>query len=291
MTTPSYPPWLDRAAYPFTPRRFVVDGAPMQYVDEGQGRPVVFVHGTATWSFLYRDLIRQLAPHYRCIAPDHLGLGLSAKTAPVSYHPADHARRLHALIAQLGLRDITLVVHDFGGPIGLAYALAQPHNVHSLVVLNTWLWSLRGLPTAEAAGVLAWGGLGVLLFQYLDFELQVLFRQVWGDPRRLTPALHRQYRSPYARPRDRRALQEMARHLRAAGAWYDELWQQRARIRDVPALLAWGLQDPIFTVQALARWQGVFAAAHTVTFPDVGHFVPEEAPHLPHEVAAFLATH
>ena len=81
--------WVDRAAYPFEPRYFAVDGARIHYVDEGEGQPIVMVHGTLTWSFLYRDLIRTLAPRYPCIVPDHLGYGLSDKPEHVAYRPED----------------------------------------------------------------------------------------------------------------------------------------------------------------------------------------------------------
>ncbi len=101
------------------------------------------VHGTPTWSFMYRHLIRDLSPRYRCIAPDHLGFGLSDRPAGWSYRPEDQARNLARLIETLGLKDLTLVVHDFGGPIGLAYALDHPENVRRLVLFNTWMWSFR----------------------------------------------------------------------------------------------------------------------------------------------------
>ena len=95
----------------------------MHYVDEGQGPPLVFVHGTPDWSFVWRHLIKALSPRYRCIAPDNLGFGLSDKPRDASYAPPEQAANLRQLIEHLGLRDITLVLHDFGGPFGLSYAI------------------------------------------------------------------------------------------------------------------------------------------------------------------------
>ncbi len=283
--------WIDRTAYPFAPHSFEVDGARMHYVDEGQGKPILMVHGTPTWSFLYRDLIKALAPHYRCIAPDHLGFGLSDKPTHAAYHPADHARRLKALIAHLELRDLTLIVHDFGGSIGLSYAVEQPSNVRALVLFNTWMWSLRGELVAELAGHVSSGLLGHLLFRQLNFEARVLFKAVWGDRSRLSQALHQQYLKPFPQPRDRQAVWLLAQALRDASGWYEGLWQRRERIQALPTLLLWGLKDPFFTPRHLARWQALFTNAQTVTFPKVGHFVPEEA----HDqigliVGQFLAT-
>lgn len=268
--------WLDRVAYPFEPHFFEVDGAQMHYVDEGHGKPLVLLHGTPSWSFLYRDVIKALSPHYRCIAPDHLGFGLSDKPEQAAYHPKDHARRLRALIEHLQLRDLTLIVHDFGGPIGLSYALEQPSNVRSLVLFNTWLWSLRGEPLPEFAGRTSVGPIGKFFFQQLNFEARVVFKSVWGDKAKLSAALHQQYIKPFPQPSDRQAMLVLARALLNGSDWYEELWQQRERIKDIPTLLLWGQKDLIFKQHHLARWQKLFAHAQTVIFPHAGHFVQEE---------------
>src|SRR5262249_20412588 len=128
--------WIDRTEYPFTSRYLDLDAGRMHYVDEGEGHPIVMVHGTPDWSFLYRHLIKPLSVGYRCIAPDHLGFGLSDKPIGWGYRPADHARNLRALIDHLGLERYTLVVHDFGGPIGLACAIERPEQVERLVISN-----------------------------------------------------------------------------------------------------------------------------------------------------------
>lgn len=283
--------WVDREAYPFTPRSFESDGARMHYVDEGQGPPVLLVHGTTTWSFLYRDLIRTLSRRHRCIAPDHLGYGLSDKPEGGAYRPRDHARRLKALIAHLELRDIALVVHDFGGPIGLAYALDEPQNVRALVLFNTWMWTLRREPLIRVASRLGGGSLGRFFFRRFNIELHTVFKAAWGDRSKLDAALHRQYTGPFPRPSDREPMWVLARELLGSGDWYEELWSRRERIFQVPALLLWGLKDPIFRARHLSRWQGLFRDAQTVTFPNVGHFVPEEAcDELAPVVERFLAT-
>src|SRR5512133_3021901 len=112
-------PGLDRSEYPFASHYLQLPMGRMHYIDEGHGSPIVMVHGTPTWSFLYRHLVKRLAADYRCLAPDNLGFGLSNKPAGWSYTPQAHADNLRAFIESLGLRDVTLVVHDFGGPIGL----------------------------------------------------------------------------------------------------------------------------------------------------------------------------
>lgn len=134
--------WINREQYPFASHSLAVPAGRMHYVDEGSGEPIVMVHGNPTWSFLYRDLIKRLQPAYRCIAMDHLGFGLSDKPAGWSYLPADHAANLTAFIQGLGLQKITLVVQDWGGPLGLSYAVNHPANVARIILMpSRWWWS------------------------------------------------------------------------------------------------------------------------------------------------------
>jgi pimeloyl-ACP methyl ester carboxylesterase len=125
--------WLDRSVYPFKPRYLQVSGGRMHYVDEGRGDPILMVHGTPTWSFVYRHLIRDLSRDYRVVAVDHLGFGLSDKPENGPYRPQQLASNLRTVIDQLQLRGFSLAVHDFGGPIGLSYAIEEPANVRALV--------------------------------------------------------------------------------------------------------------------------------------------------------------
>jgi haloalkane dehalogenase len=269
--------WLDRREYPFAPHCFDLVAGRMHYIDESEGPPVVLVHGTPVWSFLYRNLIKRLTPTHRCIAPDHLGFGLSEKPADFSYRPQDHARNLHALIEHLGLKDVTLVVHDFGGPIGLSYAIARPENVSRLVIFNTWMWSLHGNRSAEQISRTMGGPIGRLLYERLNLSPRFLIPLASGD-HKLPRAIHRHYIDAASTPRDRHAMWVCARELVGSSDWYEALWQRRERIHDIPTLLLWGLKDP--SVKSgmfdLARWQGVFSEALTQTFPRAGHFVQEE---------------
>jgi haloalkane dehalogenase len=137
--------WLDKKEFPFRSNFINLDMGRMHYVDEGDGEPIVMCHGNPTWSFLYRHLVKGLSPHYRCVAIDYIGFGLSDKPLTWSYLPHEQARNVETLIDRLGLKDITLVVQDWGGPIGLSYALRHPDNVKRLVIMNTWLWSVKGV--------------------------------------------------------------------------------------------------------------------------------------------------
>ncbi|HEX6135707.1 MAG TPA: alpha/beta fold hydrolase [Longimicrobiales bacterium] len=281
---------VDRDLYPYQPNWVDVGAGRMHYVDEGRGPVIVMVHGTPTWSFLYRHLIRELSRDHRVIAADHLGFGLSDRPHPWGYRPEDHARNLETLIERLGLSDITLVVHDFGGPIGLAYALRHPENVRALVLFNTWLWSLRGSP-AERIGRLMGSGFGRFLYTRLNFSPRVLVKAAFGDRSKLTRRIHRQYIDAFPTPADRHAPWVLARELIGSSDFYDGLWQRRERLADKPSLLLWGMKDPAFGPDALARWQAELPHARTVEFPHAGHFVLEEAPReaVP-EIRSFLGS-
>jgi pimeloyl-ACP methyl ester carboxylesterase len=287
----SHPTWLDRREYPFEHHELQLEAGRMHYVDEGDGPPVMFVHGTPVWSFLYRKLIVELSKTHRCIAPDHLGFGLSEKPAGFSYVPRDHAHNLRALIEHLGLREVTLVVHDFGGPIGLSYATERPENVARLVIFNTWMWSLRGNSQAEQISGLMGGPVGRFLYEQVNISPRFLISAASGD-HKMTREIQRHYIDAAPTPRDRHAMWVCARELVGSSEWYDTLWQRRDRIRDIPALLLWGLKDPGVRsgMFDLARWQGVFGDVQTQTFAGAGHFVQEEeAPAVAAAVSAFLS--
>lgn len=265
------PGWVDRREYPFEPRELDVEGGRLSYVDEGEGAPIVMVHGTPTWSFLYRHLIRELSPRYRCVAPDHLGFGLSDRPADWSYRPEDQGRNLARLIETLGLKDITLAVHDYGGPIGLAYALDHPENVRRLVLFNTWMWSFAGDRRVAWPARILGGRLGRYLYEKRQFSVRVMLRHAVADRRRYT----REVEQHYLQALDGHATWIYARELLGSGAWFDSLWARRDRIARIPTILIWGMKDPAFA-RYLPRWRQVFEQAEVVQLADCGHAPPEE---------------
>jgi haloalkane dehalogenase len=123
------PEWLDTQEYPFTQHFFKTPDGNMHYVDEGLGEPIVFVHGNPAWSFEFRKLIKEFSRTNRCIAPDMIGFGLSDKPAEYSYLPKDQAKNLDLFLESLPLENITMVVGDWGGPVGLSYALNHPEKI------------------------------------------------------------------------------------------------------------------------------------------------------------------
>lgn len=250
----------------------------LRYVDEGAGRTILFVHGTPAWSFLWRRAIVALRDRYRCVAPDHLGFGLSDKPEDAPYRPRDHADRLQALVRRLELRDVTLVVHDFGGPIGLDWALRDLDRVERVVLMNTFLWPLADDPRVARASRLMATRFGRFLYRQLNLSPRVLLPAVYADRAALERGVHRHYLAPFPAARTREALWVLARELLASGERYADLWAQRERLVSLPLLILWGMRDPTFGPAYLARWEQAFPDARVVRLADVGHFVMEEAP-------------
>ncbi|HEY7602064.1 MAG TPA: alpha/beta fold hydrolase [Methylomirabilota bacterium] len=274
------PAWVDRVGYPFRSRLADLPTGRVHYVDEGTGEPVLFVHGTPTWSYEWRHLIRALAPRWRCVAPDLLGFGLSERPTAFAYTPEAHADVLAAFVERLGLERFTLVVHDYGGPIGLPLCLDRPERVRRLVLLNTWGWPLDDDPALRRAGRLAGSALGRFLYRRCNASLRLIMSRAYGDRRKLTPAIHRQYLAPFPGAAGReRVLWALARALLGSSAHYADLWRRRERLRGRPVLIVWGLADPAFPPRHLARWVELFGAeARVVRLPDAGHWPHEEAP-------------
>jgi len=270
--------WIDREAYPFESHYAPVSAGRLHYVDEGHGPPVVMVHGNPTWSFLYRRLIQRLQNEYRCVALDHIGFGLSDKPDGWSYLPQEHAANLEACIEGLGLQQITLVVQDWGGPIGLSYAVTHPANVTRIVIMNTWAWPVHRDPYYIAFSAFVGGPIGRMLIRRYNFFAGALMRQLFGDKQKLTPAVHEHYLRPLARPQDRTGCMVLPRQIVASTPWLRQLWQKMAALENKPKLIVWGMKDIAFRERELRRWEQTFPEAQAIRLHSVGHFVQEEAP-------------
>jgi haloalkane dehalogenase len=269
------PDWLDRTAYPFPSSFFDAGDGRLHYVDVGTGPAVVFVHGTPTWSFLYRRLIGDLKADHRVIAPDLLGFGLSDKPQTEVVAPPRQAEHLRALLDHLDLDRYTMVVHDFGGPIGFACALDRPERLARLVLFNTWMWPLAGV-AARWASRLFGTRLGRWGYTAWNFSPTVMLPALTHQT--LAPDVHAHYQGPFPTPDTRHAPWVFARDLVGADDWYARLWDRRDALRSIPALLLWGERDPGFGTDALRRWHGLFEEVESKTVPGAGHLPQEEAP-------------
>ena len=262
--------------YPFEARAFEVPAGTMRYVDEGQGEPIVMVHGNPTWSFVYRTLIQRLSGQFRCISPDHLGFGQSDKPYAWSYLPRDHAANLTLLLDSLDLEGITLVVQDWGGPIGLSYAIEHPERVKRLVILNTWMWSVRDQFYYQAFSGMMGGPIGRPLCRHFNLFTRAVVPMAYGNRAKLTKEIHRHYYAPHPTGESRKGTWVFPRQIIGSSDWLADLWSRRDRIASKPALIAWGMKDIAFREQELQRWITLFPDAPVTRFPGAGHYVQDE---------------
>lgn len=269
--------WLDVSEYPFEPKRLSVEGGRIHFVDEGTGSPIVFVHGTQTWSFLFRHLIRGLSRDHRCVAPDHLGFGLSDKPEAFAGTPAQHARNLARLLDHLGLRDITLVAHDFGGPIAMAYAQTHPDKVRKIVLMNTWMWGLRGDPHAEKIARYVTGIVGKFKYSHGNLAHQFV-KPLFYDKSQFTHAIDEAYFGPFQDREHRQGPMRLMQAMIKEHEWYEDLWANRYLTEDAPMMLLWGVSDPHFGERYMNRMWAGFPLANVHRLDHCGHFPPEEKP-------------
>lgn len=274
------PDWLSDALYPFESRFFTTpSGHRMHFVDEGEGERIVFVHGNPAWSFEFRHLIKALRSEFRCIAPDHIGFGLSARSdCSEDHHPESHAKRFADLMDHLDLRDVTLFMTDWGGPIGLDFARRQPGRVKRLVIANTWCWPVGDDFHFRSFSFLMSSWMGQYLLKRHNIFVTGVMPRAVGDSDVLTPEIMAHYRNAQPSPDARAACAALPGYIVGAGEWLEAIWRERAAFANKPALIVWGLRDMAFRKKELDRWESELSGSELHEFADCGHFLAEEAP-------------
>lgn len=279
-------PTLDgdfQGTFPFQAHHLGVGEVRLHYVDEGprDAAPLLFCHGNPTWSYLWRHQLAELAAQgHRCVAFDHMGFGRSDKPPHLlSYSLQAHVDNALALVDQLDLRDVTLVAHDWGGPIGLGAVLERRERLRALVLMNTWAWELpsflppflREFRTEGLGEILALGG--NLFVESIP----------GGMARRDTdPTMMEAYRAPFPDYWSRVAplafqreipLTERDRSAKLMGSIHERLVGL-----DLPCLLIWGMRDPVFQSVFLDHWRELFPDAEVVQLEEASHFLVEDQP-------------
>ena len=237
------PDWVSDDMFPFESKSFSVGSEHrMHYVDEGEGEPIVFVHGNPAWSFEFRHAIRELRPGFRCVAPDHVGFGLSSRSSRrEDYHPESHSRRFAALLDHLDLRDITLFMNDWGGPIGLDFTRKHPERVRRLVITNTWCWPVGSDIHFAAFSFLMSSWIGQYLIRHHNMFVNAVMPRAVGDRNVLTHGIMAHYRNAQPTPAARAANAALPGYIVDAGDWLRSIWDDRAVFADKPALPASGV--------------------------------------------------
>ena len=273
--------------YPFASHTFDMGGSVYHYVDEspseassGDVPTLLFVHGNPTWSFHWRRLILAFRGEYRCVAPDHLGCGLS-DLQPRPLRLADHIDNLVRLIEKLDLQRVTLVAQDWGGAIGLGAVLRATERFERLVLFNTgafrpWFipWRIR---------VCRWPVLGRLALQGANAFSRAALRMTLSRQRSLEPLVEQAYLAPYYDWRSRAAVYQFVKDIplsRRHPTWQTlaDIERGLPQLASLPQLLVWGMRDWCFTPECLDKFVEHWPGAEVHRLADVGHWVVEDAP-------------
>ncbi|MGF0246977.1 haloalkane dehalogenase [Rhodococcus erythropolis] len=275
----------DKTVYPFESRWFDSSAGRVHYIDEGTGPPIVFCHGSPTWSFLYRKVVAGLRDRYRCIAVDYLGFGLSERPHNFGYRISQHATILGELINHLQLDGFVLMGQDWGGPIGLGTATERADRVRGIVLGNTVFWPIEPLANQAFSVIMS---SRPMQRRILEQNLLVE-RFLLGElGRTLTEEEADHYRNVQPTEESRRGLAVMPKEIRAARAQLAQLAQDvPALLGDRPALAVWGMRDMVFRPKAcIPRIRETFTDLDVVELPHARHFIQE---HAPDEIIAAIA--
>ncbi len=266
--------------YPFTSHTLQLDSHKYHFLDEGLGETLLMLHGNPSWSFYYRNLILGLKTSYRCVVPDHMGMGKSDKPQNYPYTLSQHIDNLEALVDKLGLNDITLVVHDWGGAIGMGFAVRHPQKIKRLVLFNTAAFLSQKIPVRLLlCRVPFFGALAIRGFN--AFALAAT-RMACKNKARMTDEIRSGYLAPYDSYANRiatlRFVQDIPMSPDAPSySVVKNIEENLQQFKSLPVMIVWGGKDFVFNDHFLKRWQEIFPFAEIHRVPSAGHYVVEDA--------------
>ncbi len=265
--------------YNFTSRYLSLDSGRLHFIDKGEGETVVLVHGNPTWSYYYRTLIQSLSKTYRVIAPDHLGCGLSEKPQEFNYSLKNHINNLSILLDHLDIKQTSMVVHDWGGTIGLGTAAKGKIDLEKLVILNTAAYRSTRIPLRIR--ICRWPVVGKLLVRGLNgFAGAAIFMAV---TKKMDKDIAAGYLAPYDSWNNRIAVHEFVKDipLHKNHKSYQTLVEiedslERLAKRELPVSILWGGKDFCFDDYFYHEWKRRFPYAECHYYSDWGHYVLED---------------
>jgi haloalkane dehalogenase len=265
--------------YPFTDHWLPYRDGHIHYLDEGQGPTVLLLHGNPTWSYLYRNVIKELRGEFRLIAPDYPGFGMSKAPADYDFTPTEQSDAVQALIRHLDLKDMIIVVQDWGGPIGMNYAVQHRENLRGIVVMNTWAWPAEIMPMKLFSLIMGGWPVGYWLQTRLNFFAKVIVPGGIFHKGNITDSLRKAYTDPFPTPQSRKPTWVFPRHIRKSRRWLASIESNLPNLKDLPAQLLWGTKDSAgFPPEQMAKWQRHLPVNETEVLEDASHFVQEDRP-------------
>jgi len=265
---------VDKELFPFENHFLKSDsGAAVHYVDEGQGVVVLMLHGNPSWSFLYRKMIMRMREHFRCIAPDYPGFGLSTAPAGYDFLATTHSEVMADVVEKLGLEDFILVMQDWGGPIGLAVAEQFPERVRGMVIGNTWAWPLKGELRMEAFSWIMGGPIGRSMARSFNGVWRVFMRE--GFVNRPSDRELAMYEAPFRDKTNRIQTAIFPRQLLKAHEFEAKVESGLKTLAEKPVLFLWGNRDFAFKEPELERFKSHFPD-HVQHPLEASHFWQDE---------------
>ena len=264
---------------PFQSRYVTVAGFKMHYVDEGSGPVVLCLHGNPTWCYFYRNLIRELRGSFRLIAPDFLGCGLSDRTPGKKWRAIDRINQLEEFVTALGIDRFSIVMHDWGGPLGTGFLLRRLEKVDRIVYLNTTLTETEALPSFIK--IAAMPVIGKFFTRHTDTFVRLTTSM--GAYTKLTPEVVEGYRAPYTTRQRRDAIWDFVADIPfdASHPTYSQMVEIAAglpKVAQKPVKIVWGLRDPCFHREMLSKVAAHFPKAELLEIAEASHLVLDDAP-------------
>ncbi len=269
-----------KTEYPFKSNYLDLRGIKLHYLDEGSGEPMVMVHGNPTWSFYYRNLVKKFSKTHRVIVPDHIGCGLSDKPQDLQDYNYTLERRISDLvdlISKLELKNITLVVHDWGGAIGFGYATLFPENVRKVIILNTAAFLISEIPfrisICKFPIIGSW-----LIRKFNAFARPAISMAV---SKKMSDVVKKGYLLPYDNYENRIAISRFVEDIpmisnHPSYKILDTIGKTLHKVT-CPKLILWGGKDFCFNKNFLNRWKEFYPEIENHIFENAGHYVLEDA--------------
>lgn len=270
------PNWLDRSHFPFESKTQTIDGNIVHYIDQGSGPTLLLLHGNTSWSFLYRHIIQQLSSNFRCIALDYPGFGLSTAKNSYTFKPQEHSAIVEQFADQLGLKDISIMVQDWGGPIGLGFAGRRPELIRSVIIGNTFAW-----PAQRSKGMSMFSkifGSSIAKFLIKRYNVLVKWLIPAGISRKLSEDELAAYFGPFPTPESRLPTWVLPREILGSENYLTEVESNLKNLKDKPALMVWGLADGAFRSAELMLFLEYFHDNRVCILAKAKHFIQEDSP-------------
>jgi haloalkane dehalogenase len=265
--------------YNFKHNHLDINGTNLHYIDEGEGFPTIMLHGNPTWSFFYRNLVTALKGTFRCIVPDHIGCGLSDKPQQYNYTLDTHINNIEKLIDHLKIEKFNLVLHDWGGAIGMGVATRHPDRINSVIIMNSAAFTDTNIPFRIA--ICKTKLLGEFMIRKFNLFAGAASFMATSQPLGLKGEIKKGFLFPYNNYKNRIATYRFVKDIpiRASHVSYSVLKDIENKLdllNKKNFLFLWGEKDFCFTTHFLKRWKAYFPNASSYVLPKAGHYVLED---------------